>query len=126
MKCLEVPPQQIKQFQWLWFWGLANGAVYDLAVNVVGEYVEAGVDIVHFAIAIILMHYAVQRRSRFARVLLIPFLVGTIVEVFSHGGYTANSPESGLAIVQLTLMTSAVWLLFTPAARCWYLPNAID
>ena len=78
-------------------------------------------DVLLFAIAATLMHCAVHRRSNLARLSLIPFMVITIVEVFSHDGYVAfDLAETCLAIMQLGLMMGAVWLLFTPAARGWY------
>ena len=118
-------PRPVEWFQLLWFGGMVIGAAYDLAVAVVGDYFEAWIDILLFAIAATLMHYAVRRRSHLARLSLIPFLLVTIVEVFSHDGYIAfDVTETCLAVVQLGLMVGAVWLLFTPAARDWYSRSA--
>jgi hypothetical protein len=118
-------PRPVQWFQLLWFGGMVIGAVYDLAVAVVGDHVEAWIDILLFVMAGTLMHYAVRRRSHLARLSLIPFLLVTIVEVFSHDGYIAfDVTETCLAVVQLGLMVGAVWLLFTPAARDWYLRSA--
>ena len=118
-------PRPVEWFQLLWFGGMVIGAAYDLAVAVVGDYFEAWIDILLFVIAATLMHCAVSRRSNLARLLLIPFMVITIVEVFSHDGYIAfDVTETCLAVVQLGLMVGAVWLLFTPAARDWYSRSA--
>jgi hypothetical protein len=117
----EVLPWPVERFQMLWFGGMVIGALYDFDVAVVGDYLEAWIDILLFLIAATLLHYAVRRHGNLARLLLVPFLAVTFVEVFSHSGFTASDlTETSLAITQLALMASAVWLLFTPAARDWY------
>jgi hypothetical protein len=118
-------PRPVEWFQLLWLGGMLIGAVYDFAVAVVGDHFEAWIDILLFAIAATLMHYAARRRSHLARLSLIPFVLVTVVEVFSHDGYsTFDVTQTSLAIVQLGLMVGAVWLLFTPAARGWYSRSA--
>lgn len=121
----DSPPQQIGRFQWLWFSGMVIGAAYDCAVAVVGDPREAWIDILFFAVAAALLHYTVRRRSNFARLLVIPFLAMSLVEVLSHQGFdTSQLATSWLAILQLGLMGAAGWLLFTPAARCWFARGA--
>lgn len=121
----DVPPWQVERFQLLWFGGMIVSAAYDYAVAVVGDHLEAGIDILFFATAATLMHYAVRQRSNFARLLLMPFLVVTLIEVFSHDGLVVSDLlVTSLALVQLGLMVGAVWLLFTPAARSWYSRSA--
>jgi len=114
-------PRQIGRFQWLWFSGMVVGAAYDLAVAVVGDHIEAWIDILFFAVAAALLHYAVRRRSNVARLLVILFLAMSFVEVLSHQGFDASKlATTWLAILHLGLMGAAGWLLFTPAARCWF------
>ena len=120
----DVLPTQVELFQLLWFGGMIISAAYDCAVAEVGDHLEAWIDILLFAIAATLMHYAVRQRSNFARLLLMPFLVLTSIEVFSHDRFAVSGVlVTCLGIVQLGLMLGAVWLLFTPAARSWYSRN---
>lgn len=117
----DSPPWQIWRFQWLWFGGMIIGAAYDLAVSVVGDYVEAWIDILFFATAAALLHHAVRRRSNFARLLVVPFVVLSFVEILSHDGFEASkSGTVWLAILQVGSMGAAGCLLFTPAARRWF------
>jgi len=116
-----ILPPQVERFQLLWFGGMIISAAYDCAVAEAGDHLEAWIDILLFATAATLMHYAVRQRSKFARLLLMPFLVVTSIEVFSHDRFVVSDVlVTCLAIVQLGLMVGAVWLLFTPAARSWY------
>ena len=116
----DTPPQQVRLFQWLWFGGMVFGAAYDCVVAVVGDRLEALIDILMFSMAAILLHYAVRMRSNFARLLVVPFLAVTIIEILSHEGVHKSDQTTWLAIVQLGLMCAGGWLLFTSPARRWF------
>ena len=121
----DVPPRQVELFSLLWLGGMVIGGAYDCIVAIVGDHLEACSDILLFAAAGALMYCAVRRRSNFARLMLTPFIAVNVVEVLSHEGPTASALSiAWLPVLQLALMASAAWLLFTPAARSWYTRGA--
>lgn len=114
-------PAEVDQFQMLWFLGMIIGALYDIRVAVAGDFEEAGIDIFAFAAAMALMFLASQRRN-LARFLLVPFLLLTVIEVLSHDhAMKAGALAICLMGAQIVTMTIAVALLFTRAARAWFL-----
>ncbi|SEO31826.1 hypothetical protein SAMN02990966_01638 [Rhodospirillales bacterium URHD0017] len=97
------------------------GAAYDCLVAVPGDFAEAAVDVLVFAAAATLLFCATRLRSNMARMLSVPFLAATIVELFSHERtMNAGQLASLLMVVQVLAMAVAITFLFTRAARDWF------
>src|SRR5689334_18709654 len=96
------PPVEIAWFHFLWLGGMIAGAAYDLCVAMPGDFREATLDVLAFATAAALLFCATRLRSNTARMLLVPFVVVTVVEVFSHEMAMASGHlASILMVVQL-------------------------
>jgi hypothetical protein len=115
------PPAEINYFHVLWLAGMIAGAAYDCLVAVPGDYAEAVVDVLVFAAAATLLFCATHLRSNTARMLSVPFLAATVVELFFHE-MTMDAGQLALLLMvaQLLAMTVATAFLFTRGAQDWF------
>lgn len=119
-------PRDIRRFEQLWIVAIALSAViafamYGYSAMVVGHLRAVLVNIVLFAVAVLLMGLVSRRGNGIARWLLIPFaLLILFYDVAHFAGMLEQGWTGYLAVGRITLMVAAIYFLFTPRSRAWF------
>jgi K+ transporter len=125
-------PTHVRHFEGLWLAAtvasvLVAIVMYTYSIEIIGRYGTALVNIVLFSVAAILMLYVSRRRSRLARLLLLPFLLFVLAYDVTHLGAMMDRGLTGyVSVLRLGLMIWAIALLFTASSRAWFAGRSLS
>lgn len=124
---IEGTPPEIFTFERLWLFAMVVSVIiaimmFDYSAMIVGVFLAGAINIILFAIAATLMIYTSRRQSNVARWLLaVPFNLLLLSYDLSHLIEEIHRfPAGYLAVLRLSLMAVATYMLFTTNARAWF------